>query len=155
MRWDRRTVRRVAVGLAVVVVLSVVLWLRDGGADLVGLDPAGPGTSATAGSERPETGDVDDETGLRWVREEDLPVLAQGTLAVLDQGGPFPCRKDGAVFHNREGILPRRDRGYYREYTVIGPSCGGSRGTERIVTGGPEEFFHTADHYDSFERVAR
>jgi ribonuclease T1 len=55
------------------------------------------------------------------------------------------------VFFNREGRLPSRPRGYYREYTVDTPGLG-HRGARRIVTGGepPDVWYYTDDHYDSF-----
>ena len=73
--------------------------------------------------------------------------------ARIDQaGGPFPYRKDGSVFQNREKLLPRMPRGYYREYTVATPGAR-DRGARRIVAGGEpaEVFYHTRDHYRSFE----
>ncbi len=66
--------------------------------------------------------------------------------------GPFPYDKDGAVFQNREGILPGRQRGYYHEYTVITPGEN-DRGARRIVTGSRGELYYTDDHYDSFKRI--
>jgi guanyl-specific ribonuclease Sa len=76
---------------------------------------------------------------------------------VLDQireGGPFRYDRDGITFQNREGLLPRRDRGYYREYTVPTPGED-DRGARRIVTGGDpvEAAWYTADHYRSFTRI--
>ena len=54
-----------------------------------------------------ESGDIDPESGLPWVLEEELPVEGQGTLALIDQGGPFPFPdKDGSTFGNFEGLLP-------------------------------------------------
>jgi ribonuclease T1 len=85
-----------------------------------------------------------------------LPAEVAATLALIQQGGPFPYRKDGTVFQNREGELPRRERGYYREFTV--PTPGETdRGARRIVSGGepPTEFWYTADHYRSFRRLDR
>ncbi|THF63632.1 ribonuclease [Pseudothauera nasutitermitis] len=83
-----------------------------------------------------------------------LPPEALATLALIDAGGPFPYRKDGTVFQNREGLLPERPRGYYREYTVPTPGAR-DRGARRIVTGGrpPEVYYYTADHYRSFRRI--
>lgn len=53
---------------------------------------------------------------------------------------------------NREGLLPQRERGYWREYTV--PTPGESdRGARRIVAGRGGELYYTADHYRSFVRV--
>lgn len=82
-----------------------------------------------------------------------LPAEAADTLARIRSGGPFSHRQDGGVFGNRERRLPRRERGYYREYTVETPGEG-DRGARRIVTGGdpPSEFWYTGDHYRSFRR---
>ncbi len=82
-----------------------------------------------------------------------LPPEAHRTLALIARGGPFPNRQDGSVFGNREGRLPSRQRGYYREYTVDTPGLG-HRGARRIVTGGqpPAEYYYTDDHYESFRR---
>src|SRR5262247_1540122 len=56
----------------------------------------------------------------RFPAEERNAVLT--TLALIDKGGPFPYAKDGSVFSNREGRLPQRAGGYYREYTVETPN---------------------------------
>lgn len=81
-----------------------------------------------------------------------LPVEARATIALIRKGGPFPYAKDGAVFGNREAILPRHDRGYYREYTVKTPGER-TRGARRIIWGRGGEFYYTADHYNHFRRV--
>jgi ribonuclease T1 len=81
-----------------------------------------------------------------------LPPEARQTLALIRQGGPFPYRKDGSDFFNREGRLPPRERGYYREYTVPTPGSR-DRGARRIVTGRGGEAWYTADHYRSFRRI--
>ena len=80
-----------------------------------------------------------------------LPGEARDTILRIARGGPFPHRQDGAVFGNREGHLPTKPRGYYREYTVDTPGVG-HRGARRIVTGGspPVVWYYTDDHYDSF-----
>jgi len=87
-----------------------------------------------------------------------LPAEAQQTERLVRSGGPFPYTKDGIVFGNREQILPRQPRGYYREYTVRTPGSF-DRGARRIVCGGhkprePEACFYTEDHYASFKRIA-
>ncbi|MCS6944106.1 MAG: ribonuclease domain-containing protein [Sutterellaceae bacterium] len=84
----------------------------------------------------------------------ELPAEARQTLALIKRGGPFPYRKDGTVFANRERLLPLRPRGYYREYTVPTPGAR-DRGARRIVAGGdpPHEFYYTDDHYQSFRRI--
>jgi ribonuclease T1 len=83
---------------------------------------------------------------------DQLPREARETLRLIERGGPFPYDKDGAVFQNREGILPSRPRGYYREYTVITPGEN-DRGARRIVAGERGELYYTDDHYDSFKRI--
>lgn len=85
-----------------------------------------------------------------------LPAEARETLRLIDAGGPFPYRRDGIAFQNREGKLPDQPRGYYREYTVPTPGSR-DRGARRIVTGGkpPAVFYYTGDHYQSFRRIER
>lgn len=85
-----------------------------------------------------------------------LPREAQATLALIKRGGPFAYNKDGAVFGNFEGVLPKQKRGYYHEYTVKTPGIRG-RGARRIVSGGelvtPHEHYYTPDHYKTFKRI--
>ena len=80
-----------------------------------------------------------------------LPGEARDTILRIARGGPFPHRQDGAVFGNREGHLPSKPRGFYREFTVDTPGAD-TRGARRIVTGGwpPQVWYYTDDHYDSF-----
>lgn len=84
---------------------------------------------------------------------EFLPDEARPVLEDIARGGPFHYPQDGGVFRNREGLLPPRPRGYYREFTVATPGAG-DRGARRIVTGGdpPVEYFYSDDHYRSFRR---
>ncbi|HSO06667.1 MAG TPA: ribonuclease domain-containing protein [Pelomicrobium sp.] len=86
------------------------------------------------------------------VAAADLPPQARETLALIRAGGPFPYRKDGSTFMNREGRLPPKPRGYYREYTVPTPGAR-DRGARRIVTGRDGEAYYTDDHYRSFRRI--
>lgn len=89
-----------------------------------------------------------------------LPPEAAQTLTLIKQGGPFPHRRDGIVFQNRERLLPERPRGYYREYTVPTPGLK-HRGARRIVAGSGRdsdvrssgEYWYTHDHYRSFRRI--
>jgi ribonuclease T1 len=83
-----------------------------------------------------------------------LPSEAKETLMLIDQGGPFPFARDGASFQNREGLLPPKPRGYYREYTVITPGED-DRGARRIVAGEEGELYYTEDHYSSFQEIMR
>ncbi len=86
----------------------------------------------------------------------ELPKQGRQTYELIRQGGPFPYEKDGAVFGNRERLLPGERRGFYREYTVITPGSR-DRGARRIVCGGPARTpyacYYTADHYASFRKI--
>ena len=108
--------------------------------------------------------------GPAWVREgakntaeiavAELPPEARDTLSLIRRGGPFRYRQDGGVFGNREGRLPAKGRGHYREYTVPTPGAK-DRGARRIVTGPlaggeartPGEVYYSDDHYNSFRRI--
>jgi ribonuclease T1 len=81
-----------------------------------------------------------------------LPREAHETIALIRKRGPFPYARDGAVFGNREGNLPKQKRGYYREYTVKTPGER-TRGARRIVAGSGGELYYTEDHYNHFRRV--
>ncbi|HEY4069553.1 MAG TPA: ribonuclease domain-containing protein [Burkholderiaceae bacterium] len=88
-----------------------------------------------------------------------LPPEAQNTYQLILSGGPFPQRKDGVVFGNRERALPREPRGFYHEYTVTTPGAR-NRGARRIVCGGremarPEACYYTGDHYTSFQQIVQ
>lgn len=83
-----------------------------------------------------------------------LPQEATEVIAMIQRGGPFPYRKDGSTFQNRERRLPDQPRGYYREYTVPTPGER-TRGARRIVTGGqpPVVYYYTPDHYRTFRKI--
>ncbi len=74
-------------------------------------------------------------------------------MALIRAGGPFPYpHSDNQVFDNRERLLPRHARGYYREFTVVTPGSE-DRGARRIITGSSGEKYWTDDHYASFSRI--
>jgi len=133
-------------------VLGIVLgWAA------AGLVPQAP--TPTAESQPPAalsttgpTAPADLEMGS--IRLDELPTEATETIALIEAGGPFRFRQDGAVFENREGLLPERRSGHYREYTVPRPGNNG-RGQLRIVAGADGELYWTADHYDSFRWIER
>ena len=98
-------------------------------------------------------------TVLQTVTLDALPAQGRDMMALIEKGGPFKYNKDGTVFGNREKILPARQRGYYREYTVRTPGES-SRGARRIVCGGqqpraPDACFYTDDHYASFRQIVQ
>jgi ribonuclease T1 len=73
-------------------------------------------------------------------------------LVRIERGERDPHRNDGAVFQNREGRLPKQERGYYREYVVRTPGIGHA-GPQRLVIGAGGEIYYTSDHYRSFKRI--
>lgn len=108
----------------------------------------------------PATQSAPDAITAHDIAYASLPAEARDTLAMIKRGGPFPYRKDGAVFGNRERKLPLRPHGYYTEYTVRTP-WERDRGPRRIVAGGgpsrdvaaSAEYYYTADHYSTFLRI--
>lgn len=133
-RWTRLAV------LVVLAILAAEWWSAraPGSAPDAGASVEAPSGAAASGSRYPA----------------DLPPEAIVTLSLIERGGPFPYDRDGTTFQNRERLLPDRQRGYYREYTVETPGSR-DRGARRIVTGGqpPEVFYYTDDHYRSFRRL--
>jgi ribonuclease T1 len=86
------------------------------------------------------------------IRTAELPPEARQALEQIKAGGPFSSSNDGRTFGNREARLPRRERGYYREFTVPTPGAR-DRGARRIVAGRGGEFYYTEDHYRTFKRI--
>ena len=91
-------------------------------------------------------------SGLPTIQHDRLPIQTRETIELIQRGGPFPYRQDGAVFQNRERLLPARPNGYYHEYTVKTPGSP-DRGARRIIAGDKGELYYTDDHYDSFRQV--
>ncbi|NUS57368.1 MAG: ribonuclease N1 [Streptomycetaceae bacterium] len=137
-----------AAGAVVIVVLATLLGLYAGSRHA-----ATPSSSASAAQSAP-AGAATPVSGLRTVREADLPAEARQTLALIDKGGPYPYSRDGIVFSNNEKLLPQRPRGYYHEFTVITPGSK-DRGARRIITGADGDIYYTDDHYGSFRQVLR
>ncbi len=71
------------------------------------------------------------------------------TLDRIARGERFPHRNDGTIFKNREGHLPAKPEGYYREYVYSTPNVPGP-GPQRIIIGNGGEMFFTPDHYRTF-----
>lgn len=95
---------------------------------------------------------------MATIQRSELPPHGRAVLLQIENGTPFRHDKDGSVFGNRERVLPRQTRGYYREYTVRTPGVR-HRGARRIVCGGevvrtPNACYYTEDHYASFKRIA-
>ena len=137
-RTARTTTRLIST--VVVAALAAVVWWIQAGSD----------SDTTADDPEPSR----TVSGLPYVALDDLPPEAADVVALIDQGGPFPYNQDGSTFGNFEGLLPDREDGYYREYTVETPGSE-DRGARRIVGGAEGELYWTEDHYESFEVIRR
>ena len=158
--------RRLLTAVVLMALLGVALVVSNGFQPRIGDPaPAVSGTPAASGTPAhsrspapsgppvPSVSGVPNPSGLATVRESQLPAEGRRTLALIRQGGPFPYERDGANFGNFERILPRKSRGYYKEYTI--PTPGESdRGARRIVAGKGGEKYYTPDHYESFTFIA-
>lgn len=131
--------------------LAVLALVACGG------DPqAGSGSAVTAPSGVASSGSAlapaVATTKLRTVAVSSLPPEGVTTLELIRSGGPFPYSRDGITFQNREGLLPARPEGFYREYTVPTPGSV-DRGARRIVAGSDGARFYSDDHYNSFREI--
>lgn len=122
------------------IVLAVMLWLPQ--------ISQGSSQGSSQGAQPAQGG----QEGLSVIAIAELPVEARDTLRAIKQGGPFAYPRDGVVFNNFEQVLPKRQRGYYHEYTVITPGVH-NRGVRRIISGEINEYYYTADHYQTFKRI--
>ena len=126
------------------------LGATPGSATTTGMPSSSPRGSVSGSS---QSTSVDPGSGLLWVAESALPAQARHTLALIRAGGPYPYpRNDDQIFGNREGRLPAKPAGYYKEYTVATPGED-DRGPRRIIAGVGGERYYTEDHYESFSRV--
>ena len=113
---------------------------------------ADPTSAPTTGASQRDLAPAEATSGLPTIAVTELPAQGVQTLELIADGGPFPYDRDGVTFLNREGILPSRPSGFYREYTVVTPGSK-DRGARRIVAGENGSRFYTDDHYDSFREV--
>ena len=86
------------------------------------------------------------------IEKKQLPNEAIEKIVLIRKGGPFAYQRDGATFSNREKLLPARERGWYREFTVKTPGEH-TRGARRIIAGRDGTLYYSDDHYRSFKRI--
>lgn len=145
---DGPVTRRPSTRIRVVLLAAVAVLCGLTGCDVTAAPPA-PDVSVTRPA--PSTSDTP-RSGLPEVPVAELPAQARTVLARIAEGGPYRYPQDDRVFRNREGRLPDREAGYYREYTV--PTPGESdRGARRLVVGEGGDVYYTADHYRTFRQV--
>ena len=71
------------------------------------------------------------------------------TLKRIESGGTHPHPRDGSVFRNDDGLLPKQPDGYYREYVHPTPGRDGP-GLMRVIRGSDGSMWFSPDHYDTF-----
>lgn len=139
---NRTSKRRVSwLGTAIILLIAIFLgreWLPPELRSTV--SPSPPATTASAPAD-----------ALAGFAAEERGAIEK-TWALIRSDGPFPYSKDGTEFRNREGRLPGRESGYYREFTVETPGSP-DRGARRLVTGRNGEVYYTRDHYQTFIRL--
>ncbi len=94
--------------------------------------------------------------GADQVAYADLPAQARHTIDLIQAGGPYPYSRDGIVYENRSGALPRHTSGYFHECTLVDalPTPGATtRGTRRMMSAQSGERYDTGDHYATFRLV--
>jgi ribonuclease T1 len=144
----------VVAGLSILVVLLALAGCAGGSEN--GQAASQPDAAAAQAGTKKATPTLQttSKSGLPIILYQDLPQQAKDTIRLIDQGGPYPFSRDGITFQNREGLLPKKPNGYYREYTVITPGSS-DRGARRMVEGDEGELYYTDDHYESFREVVR
>ena len=144
-------------GLAAVLVLLGLYVLLGGEIDLGGSDPSPTTTDApTPTQTQPaptDTGPQDEvpPSGGGEISQQEAEEIGR-VLALVEAGGPFPHEQDGTTFSNREGLLPDKPEGHYKEYTCETPGSD-NRGARRLVIGAGGETYYTQDHYESFIQI--
>lgn len=129
--------RRISAALIGLILLAVGGWFLQ---DALAVDDAHRAPGSLPGA----------DSGLPVESLSSLPPEVGRTWTLIERGGPFPYPgRDGAIFGNREKLLPQKQSGYYREYTVETPGSEG-RGPRRLVTGEEDEVYYTPNHYASF-----
>lgn len=145
--------RRAPVVLALALLTAAAIGAIRTAGDLDGSSTSDPRTGVELDLDPPSPDSLDPTSGLPMVAIDQLPAEAAETVTLIRFGGPYPFDRDDVVFQNREGLLPDRPRGYYREFTVPTPGED-DRGARRIVARGNGELYYTADHYSSFVVIA-
>ncbi len=137
-------------------VLALLAWIALENPNLLepapdGATPSSVRTTEASGAGGPVIRDVvvrDLDGRVAWRGDMDLgPAIAR-----IERGEPDPHRNDGSTFQNREGRLPSKPRGYYREFVVRTPGMRGV-GPQRLVVGREGDAWYTSDHYRSFVRL--
>ena len=136
--------------LVIFVAAYLIFTLVSGGSSILNCTPASPVLEKD--TQIKSTYQADTNSNSSVINVADLPPESRTTLQLIKRGGPFPYSKDGTIFSNFEGLLPKKSNGYYHEYTVITPGSS-DRGARRIIAGENGEYYYTGDHYVSFKLI--
>lgn len=137
-------------------ILALIAWVALQNPELLETAPeTGAPTSTDLVEQGASTAPVirnvvvrDLDGNVAWRGDMDLgPAIAR-----IERGESDRHRNDGATFQNREGRLPSKPRGYYREFVVRTPGMR-SVGPQRLVVGRDGDAWYTSDHYRSFVRL--
>jgi ribonuclease T1 len=151
--------------LVVIVLIVAAIFFRDqinleqllGGGTTV---PTQTSTTSTQPRPSEQAQSSDDSLVMRDVKIYDLDgdLAYEGDMDLapvfdrIERGERDSHDNDGSTFGNREGLLPKKERGYYTEYVVRTPGLRGV-GPQRLVLGENGEAYYTSDHYESFVQV--
>jgi len=139
----------VLVLLVLAVALATLQYFQDGSLFGPSIDRVGDAAGLEHADLIVRGVEVRDVNGrVAWRGDVDLATA----LARIAAGERDPHRNDGGIFQNREGLLPARSSGYYREYVVRTPGISHA-GPQRVVIGSGGEVYYTHDHYRSFRRI--
>jgi ribonuclease T1 len=142
--------KQVILYLAILAAAYLIINLDSGGSTFLNCTPTSPDLEQGTQAKSNDQADTHFSSGV--ISIGDLPPEGRTTLQLIKNGGPFPYPKDDTVFSNYEGLLPKKSKGYYHEYTVITPGSP-DRGARRIVAGESGEYYYTNDHYRSFKLI--
>jgi ribonuclease T1 len=134
-------------------ILAALAGLRVVALAALALGACGPAAPAWDGASSQAIQSQSPSDPLAALPADERPEV-RATVERIAAGGPFPHRRDGIVFANREGRLPPAPPGAYHEYTVETPGAA-DRGARRIVAGRDGRLYYSNDHYRTFVPIGR
>jgi ribonuclease T1 len=154
--------------LVVIALILAAIFFRDqinleqllGGSTTTPTQTTQTPNTSTQTESPAQTQSSDDALVMRDVKIYDLDgnLAYEGDMDLapvfdrIERGERDSHDNDGSSFGNREGLLPKKERGYYTEYVVRTPGLRGV-GPQRLVLGENGEAYYTSDHYESFVQV--
>lgn len=124
-------------------------------ASLLSPTPGGAGTAIklARGADNAKDAFQAADKGRRLLPFKDADRLTEvnNTLDRIE-AGVKKYKQDGTEWKNKNGDLPEKPAGYYKEYTVDTPGAT-HRAKRRIVQGERGETYYSDDHYHTFTRI--